>query len=63
MNFLIMWAVSVIASYGMEVAFELKMYKDAADNGYKINNKKISDYTKQFNGYNINKSKIFLEKK
>lgn len=49
MELLIMWIVTIIASVSMEVANELRMFKDAADNGYKIDIKAISDFAKQVN--------------
>lgn len=41
MKILIMWLGSVVASFFMEIGNELRMYKDAADAGYKINNSKL----------------------
>lgn len=41
MKILIMWLGSVVASFFMEIGNELRMYKDAADAGYKVNNSKL----------------------
>lgn len=41
MKILIMWLGSVVASFFMEISNELRMYKDAADAGYKVNNSKL----------------------
>lgn len=49
MEFLVFWLGTVIASFGMEIANELRMFKDAADAGYKINVKRLSELQKQLN--------------
>lgn len=49
MEFLVLWLVTVVASYGLEVGNDLRMYKDVADNGYKIDNKHFSELSKQLN--------------
>ena len=41
MKILVMWLGSVVASFFMEIGNELRMYKDAADAGYKISNSKL----------------------
>lgn len=40
---------SIILSFGMELSNEFKMLKDAADLGYKINNKKVIEFSKRIN--------------
>ena len=49
MNFYIWWIVSIIASFGMEIQNELRLFKDVADEGYKVDNKKLSELQKQIN--------------
>lgn len=41
MKILVMWLGTVVASFFMEIGNELRMYKDVADAGYKINNSKL----------------------
>ena len=41
MKILVMWLGTVVASFFMEIGNELRMYKDAADAGYKVNNSKL----------------------
>lgn len=48
MEFLVLWLVTSIASFGMEIANELRMYKDAADAGYKVDAERLSELGKQF---------------
>lgn len=49
MNFLIFWLGTSALSFCMEMAQELRMYKDAADHGYKIDSKRLSEFSKQLN--------------
>ena len=49
MEFLVIWLTTVVASYSLDLANGLRMYKDVADNGYKINNKRLSKLGKQLN--------------
>lgn len=49
MNFLIFWLGTSALSFCMEMSQELRMYKDAADYGYKINSEKMSEFSKQLN--------------
>lgn len=49
MEFLALWLGTSIASFGMEIANELRMFKDVADAGYKIDVKKLSELGKQLN--------------
>ena len=36
MEFLVFWLGTSIVSFGMEIANELRMFKDVADVGYKV---------------------------
>ncbi len=47
MEFLVIWLITIVVSMGMDVANELRMFKDTADAGYKINVKRLSELTKQ----------------
>ena len=49
MEFLVLWLGTSLASFGMEIANELRMFKDAADAGYKVDVKKLSELGKQLN--------------
>lgn len=49
MEFLALWLGTSIASFGMEIANELRMFKDVADAGYKVDVKKLSELGKQLN--------------
>ncbi len=49
MEFLILWLGTSIASFGMETANELRMLKDVADAGYKVDVKRLSELGKQLN--------------
>lgn len=49
MEFLILWLGTSVASFGMEIANELRMTKDVADAGYKIDVKRLSELGKQLN--------------
>ena len=46
MVFLVIWLEMVIASFGMEMASELKLFKDVADAGYKIDTKSLCCITR-----------------
>lgn len=48
MEFLIIWIGTIIISFGMEIATDLRLFKDVADAGYKINLEKLSELQKQF---------------
>lgn len=62
MELLITWISTVITSVGMEVAQELKIFKDIADLGYKLNFDKISEMEDEFNkGYLSSSNKAILE--
>lgn len=47
MEFLVLWLGTTAASFAMELANEFKIFKDAADAGYKINMKRLSEFQKQ----------------
>lgn len=46
---IITWIGTIIASFGMEMANELRMFKDAADSGYRIDINRMSELSKQVN--------------
>ena len=48
MNFISTWLVTVLISSGVSVANELRMYKDAADNGYRIDGINLNAYTSKY---------------
>lgn len=47
MEFLVLWLGTTAASFAMELANEFKIFKDAADAGYKIDIKRLSEFQKQ----------------
>ena len=49
MEFLVFWIGTIITSFSMEIANELRMFKDAADAGYKIDIKRLSELGEQLN--------------
>ena len=49
MEFLVLWLGTIVASFGLEIANELRMLKDVADAGYKINMERLSEIHKQIN--------------
>lgn len=49
MEFLVLWLGTSVASFGMEIANDLRMFKDAADAGYKVDVKRLSELGKQLN--------------
>ena len=49
MEFLALWLGTCVASFGMEITNELRMFKDAADAGYKIDVKRLSKLGMQLN--------------
>lgn len=49
MEFLLMWLGTIIASFGMEMKNEFRLFKDVADAGYKVDTKKLSEIQKQLN--------------
>lgn len=59
MEFLIFWLGTTVASYCMEFANEARMFKDAANAGYKIDVKRLSELGKQLNP-NASKTMLLL---
>lgn len=57
MEFLVLWLGTSVASFGMEIANELRMFKDVADVGYKVDVKGLSKLGKQLDP---NASKVTL---
>lgn len=49
MNFIIFWLGTSIASFCAEIVNELRLYKDLADAGYKVDFKKMSGLQKRIN--------------
>ena len=49
MDFLVLWLGTSVASFGMEIANELRIFKDVADAGYKVDIKRLSELGKQLN--------------
>lgn len=49
MEFLLLCLATSVLSLGMEMANELRVFKDAADNGYKINWEKLTELGQQVN--------------
>lgn len=47
MEVLVLWLFTIIASFGMEIANELRLYKDVADAGYKIDGERLSKFNEQ----------------
>lgn len=49
MELLIIWIATIIASFYMEITNELRMFKDVADAGYKVDVSQLSNFGKQLN--------------
>ncbi len=49
MEFLVFWLGTIAISFGMEIANELRMFKDVADAGYKVDVKRLSKLEKELN--------------
>ena len=49
MEILIFWLGTCITSFCMEMVNEIRMSKDVADAGYKIDTKRLSEFNKQIN--------------
>lgn len=49
MELLVLWLGTSITSFCMEMANELRMFKDVADAGYKIDVRRLSDLSEQLN--------------
>lgn len=45
MKYIMMWLITVITSFGMELGSELRYFKDAADLGYKVDVLKFNQIT------------------
>ena len=54
MNILLAYLVSVIASYGMEVAYTVRLYKDLADEGKTMDVKNLKRAARIINNSNVN---------
>ena len=59
MEFLIIWIITIIVSFCMEIVQEMRMYKDIADLDYLINNERLSEFGKKFNP-DITKKNLML---
>lgn len=57
MELIIGWIMTIIASVIMEISSELRIFKDVADNGYKLDVKRISELANQVDP---NASKVTL---
>lgn len=57
MELFVIWIGTIITSFTMEFKNELRMFKDVADNGYKIDIKRISEFAKQANP-NVSKASL-----
>ena len=44
MNYLVLWIGTIIGSFGAELVNELRMFKDIADAGYKVDLQKMADF-------------------
>lgn len=60
MKYLLMWGITVIVSFVMEVSNELRYFKDIADNGYKVNLSKLSELQKQLNAQKPSLTKFLI---
>lgn len=49
MKYFIMWLLTVVVSYFMEIMSELRIFKDAADAGYKVDLQRLKDISAQIN--------------
>ena len=47
MNYLALWIGTIIGSFGSELVNELRMFKDIADVGYKVDLQKMADFQKK----------------
>jgi len=47
MELLLLWIGTTVVCFFMELTHELRIFQDLVDNGYKINQKRISEITKQ----------------
>lgn len=60
MELLILWIGSIIVSFSMEIINELKIFKDVADQGYKIDISRINELTKASNKENAKNTLMTL---
>ena len=60
MEILVIWLVTVIASFGMEISHELRVFKDIANAGYKYNLKRVNELSEYFNSDTLKKTLISL---
>lgn len=60
MEFLIIWLSTVAVSFGMEIANELRMFKDVADAGYRVDVNRLSELGKQLNPNSVNVTLLSL---
>jgi len=49
MELLIIWVITIVASLVMQVAQEMRMFKDIANEGYKIDLKRLTELTSELN--------------
>lgn len=49
MELLVLWLGTIVASFGMEIANELRIFKDVADAGYKVDIYRLSELGNQLN--------------
>lgn len=49
MEIIILWISSIIISIVLEIKNELRIFKDVADNGYKIDINRLDEISKQIN--------------
>lgn len=58
MGILVVWLWTVLASFGMQLSQEMTMFKDAADNGYKIDMERLEEFGEQLTP-NAKKATLF----
>lgn len=57
MELIIIWLITIIASFIMEISQEMRIFKDVADAGYKMDIKRLSELSSQLNP-NIKKANL-----
>ena len=60
MDYLFTWLGTIILSASISIANELRMYKDAADAGYKINGRNLNYYNREYKNGTIKNISIAL---
>lgn len=60
MQFLFLWLGTSVASFGMEIVNELRLYKDIADAGYKVNTERLLELRNQVDPESIKFSRLSL---